>query len=46
MKLDNFYHLDYYLHLYSYIRNVSANASYRLLQVFHVKLGSLYGTSN
>ena len=47
-KRTEFYHsgfTDYYLHLYCYIHNVSADMSFGLLQVF-VELGSLQGTSN
>ena len=49
MKLDNFYHieyLDYCLNLYCYIHNVSADASFDFVQVFHVELGSPRRTSN
>ena len=45
MKLDDFYYsgfLDYYLHLYCYIHNVSADMSSGLLQVFHVELQASY----
>ena len=48
MKLDNSYCLEYsnfYLHLY-YIYNVLADMSFDLLQVFLVKLRSLYETLN
>ena len=37
-------HSDFCL-LYCYIHNVSPDASFALLQVFHVKLRSLHGTS-
>ena len=44
-----FYHLEYSgycLYLYWYIQNVSTDASFSRLLVFHVKLRSLQGTSN
>ena len=44
MKHDNFYYLeysDYCLHLYCYIHNISADASFGLFQVFHVEHGNL-----
>ena len=47
--IPNFYHLkfsDYYLHLYCYIQNISVDASFDLLQVLYVELGSLQGTLN
>ena len=46
MRLDNFYnfeYLDYCLHLYWYIHNLSTDASSGLLQEFLVKL---HDTSN
>ena len=49
MKLYNFYHLessDYCFHLHFYSPNVLADISFSLLQVFYVKLGSLFKTSN
>ena len=45
MKHNHFYCLkysDYCHHLHFYTHNVSANMSYSLPQVFHVKLGNLY----
>ena len=49
MKLDNFYHseyLEYCLHLHCNVHYVSADASFGLLQVFHVELGSPHRTSS
>ena len=49
MKLGNSYLLAYsdcFLYLYCYILNVSDDASSGLLQVFHVEIGTLHGTSN
>ena len=43
-----FYHLeysDYCFQSYGYTYDVSADASFGLLQVFHVELESLHGTS-
>ena len=43
MKLDNFHPLeysDYFFHLYCDIHNDSADASFGLLYMFHVKLVS------
>ena len=40
MKLGNFYHPNYRLHLYDYIPNVLVDVSFGLLQVFHVELKS------
>ena len=37
---------DYCHHLYSYIHNVSADASFNPLQIFLVELGSLHRTLN
>ena len=48
-SFDKFYHLEYskyFLHLYQYILNVSANASFSFFRVFQVELESLLGTSN
>ena len=49
MKLDNVYHLEnsnYSHDLYFCIRNVSADASFGFLPVFHVEIGSPRRTSN
>ena len=45
--LYNFYHLeysDYSLQLHCYVHNVSVDALFGLLQVFHVKHGSPHRT--
>ena len=46
MRLNNLGYSDYCLQLYCYIHNISADASFGLLQVFCVELWSLHGTSN
>ena len=49
MNLNNFYYFvysDYYLHLYCYIQDISALASFGFLQVFYIEFGSLNGTSS